>query len=107
MKSLIEHMISLESAQPAHLYWMVPDDKPYLHNQCRAWMDALDNFRYDRLPMDEAKIMFRNITDDYASLHDHDIYITAPRELSDELCELLLDAGARDDRIKTNQMKHF
>jgi CDP-4-dehydro-6-deoxyglucose reductase len=107
MKSLIEHMISLESTQPVHLYWMVPDDRPYLHNQCRAWSDALDNFRYHRLPLDEAKIMFRTITDDYASLHDHDIYLAVPRDLSDELCELLLDAGARDDRIKTNHMKHF
>jgi CDP-4-dehydro-6-deoxyglucose reductase len=107
MKSLIEHMISLESTQPVHLYWIVPDAKPYLDNQCRAWSDALDNFCYDSLPLDEARIIFRPITDDYASLHEHDVYLAVPRQLGDELSELLQDAGARDEHIYSCNMKRL
>ncbi|RMG29386.1 MAG: ferredoxin [Gammaproteobacteria bacterium] len=47
IKSLIEHAISLELAQPMTLYWVVGEaGGHYLDNQCRAWEDALDNFRY-------------------------------------------------------------
>jgi len=47
IKSLIEHAISLELPQPMSLYWVVEDEGGhYLANQCRAWEDALDDFRF-------------------------------------------------------------
>ncbi len=47
IKGLIEHAMTLDTAQFIHLYWVVaqPEDL-YLENQCRAWADALETFRY-------------------------------------------------------------
>lgn len=58
IKSLIEHAITLEHAEFIHLYWMHTDEKPYMHNQCRAWIDALDGFKYQQQKI--KKIMWKN-----------------------------------------------
>jgi CDP-4-dehydro-6-deoxyglucose reductase len=50
IKGLIEHAMALDSAEQLHLLWIAADDQPpYLHNLCRAWNDALDNFHYPPL----------------------------------------------------------
>jgi CDP-4-dehydro-6-deoxyglucose reductase len=47
MKSLIENALSLDDTTPMTLVWAATrPDGHYLANQCRAWADALDNFRY-------------------------------------------------------------
>ncbi|VAW79791.1 2-polyprenylphenol hydroxylase and related flavodoxin oxidoreductases / CDP-6-deoxy-delta-3,4-glucoseen reductase-like [hydrothermal vent metagenome] len=45
-KSLIEHAIALEYEQPLTLVRFNHNEKPYLHNLCRSWNDALDDFNY-------------------------------------------------------------
>ncbi len=51
IKGLIEHAMALDSAEQIILFWVSADDEPpYLHNLCRAWNDALDNFSY--IPLD-------------------------------------------------------
>lgn len=48
IKSLIEHLISIEISQAIRLYWVTRyDNGHYLENYCRAWKDALDNFSYN------------------------------------------------------------
>lgn len=50
IKSLVEHAMALGVAESVHLYWLVHEGgKHYMHNLCRAWSDALDNFRYTPL----------------------------------------------------------
>lgn len=50
IKSLIEHAMALNNAEALYLFWVAqPNEGHYLHNQCRAWTDALDNFHYARL----------------------------------------------------------
>ena len=50
VNSLIEHAINLELPQPMHLYWYAPKrGDHYLHNYCRSWADALDDFSYTPL----------------------------------------------------------
>ena len=50
IKSLIEHTMALESSQTIHLYWLTDDEeKHYLSNYCRSWVDAFDNFIYTPL----------------------------------------------------------
>jgi len=50
IKSLIEHAMALNNAEALYLFWVAqPHEGHYLHNQCRAWADALDNFHYARL----------------------------------------------------------
>lgn len=47
LKSLIEHAIAVEYQAPIHLYrFGTQGNEPYLHNLCRSWADALDNFSY-------------------------------------------------------------
>lgn len=53
IKSLIEHAMALDCAENLHLYWVhTSGDRPYLHNRCRAWADALENFHYTHLRVD-------------------------------------------------------
>ena len=47
IKSLIEHAMALDNAESLHLFWVhTRGESPYLHNRCRAWSDALENFFY-------------------------------------------------------------
>ncbi|MCP4767318.1 MAG: 2Fe-2S iron-sulfur cluster binding domain-containing protein [Gammaproteobacteria bacterium] len=47
IKGLIEHAMALDTAEQIYLFWVASDDdSPYLHNLCRSWNDALDNFEY-------------------------------------------------------------
>lgn len=51
IKGLIEHAMALDVAERILLFWVADNDEvPYLHNLCRAWNDALDNFEY--IPLD-------------------------------------------------------
>jgi CDP-4-dehydro-6-deoxyglucose reductase len=50
MRSLIEHAISIDSAESLHLYWVVDNNNEhYLDSLCRSWRDALDGFFYTPL----------------------------------------------------------
>ncbi len=80
IKSLIEHAITLEHASSIQLLWLHSGDKPYMHNQCRAWEDAIDNFTYQYQHYDEQDIeqldkklyiLFKDSID----LADKDIFI--------------------------------
>jgi len=47
---LIEQAMNLEMSQAMQLYWVAPGPgEPYLHNLCRSWADAFDNFAYQPL----------------------------------------------------------
>ena len=47
IKGLIEHAMALDVAEKIILFWVADNDSShYLHNLCRAWNDALDNFEY-------------------------------------------------------------
>jgi CDP-4-dehydro-6-deoxyglucose reductase len=55
IKGLIEHAMALDTAEQIYLFRLSADDEtPYLHNLCRAWNDALDNFEYHSLPASAA-----------------------------------------------------
>jgi CDP-4-dehydro-6-deoxyglucose reductase len=56
IKGLIEHAMALDAAERIFLFWVAADgDPPYLHNLCRAWNDALDNFEYIALGAGEGE----------------------------------------------------
>jgi CDP-4-dehydro-6-deoxyglucose reductase len=47
IKSLIEHAMALDAAESLSLDWVATRaDGHYLANQCRAWAEAFDGFRY-------------------------------------------------------------
>lgn len=100
-KSLIEHIISLETDQPMHLYRLLPNGQPaYLANQCRAWRDALSEFRYRELPTDDVAAAAAAINADLGDLAPYDIYLSAPAALGEALRGQLLESGARPEQIR-------
>jgi CDP-4-dehydro-6-deoxyglucose reductase len=50
VKSVIEHAMSLEAQRPIELYWIAAHaGEHYQANLCRAWADAMDQFRFNPL----------------------------------------------------------
>jgi len=109
IKSLIEHAVTLEHAEFIHLYWIHKGEQPYMHNQCRAWEDALDNFTYqhqeydlsDNKPLDgKLDILLK----EYSDLSGKDIYICGAETMVNETQQVLLDHNANSDRVKIQML---
>jgi len=84
IKGLIEHAMALDSAEQLYLLWIAADDQPpYLHNLCRAWNDALDNFHYCALPASAAPALGDHLRQMLQSANpaDYDYYICASESL--------------------------
>ncbi len=55
IKSLVEHAMALDVAENLYLFWVhTQGEFPYMHNRCRAWADALENFHYTHLRAESA-----------------------------------------------------
>jgi CDP-4-dehydro-6-deoxyglucose reductase len=64
IKGLIEHAMALDVAEKIFLFWLAGnEDTPYLHNLCRSWNDALDNFEYVPLAAAAAEHLDDHILD--------------------------------------------
>lgn len=91
IKSLIEHIISIETGQPIHLYWVTRyDSGHYLENYCRAWKDALDNFSYSLVREEELNAISDSLLDkelavDNPEFGNLDIYATGSEVLNKSL----------------------
>jgi CDP-4-dehydro-6-deoxyglucose reductase len=105
IKSLVEHATALESVESLHLYWIGRNDGDrYLHNLCRSWTDALDNFHYTavNLPGGEdarnaapeaVQACLRRITDDLPGIAECDVYVAAPAALLPAMQTFFAKAG--------------
>jgi CDP-4-dehydro-6-deoxyglucose reductase len=78
IKSLAEHAMALDKAEDVHLYWFAQEGDHYLDNQCRAWEDALDNFHYHPIILNQDELFDPDQLERLGSLRDYDIYISAP-----------------------------
>ena len=94
IKSLLEHITAQEQELDIHLIWMsCGRDGLYMHNLCRSWADAFDNFNYTGIALDESlKQLAENPQDSCATveahivqamqshtdLSCHDVYVSAP-----------------------------
>lgn len=93
VKSLIENALSLEVAEYIHFYWInTQQEQPYLHNICRSWNDALDNFKYTAINVahlcqnstpnqDVFSACLSNLIKDHLDLANVDIYSSIPESL--------------------------
>jgi CDP-4-dehydro-6-deoxyglucose reductase len=129
-KSLIEHAISVELTQPMHLYWAVHRrGDHYLENQCRAWQDALDNFRYteivsecahcevqheenggqgdDAASQDHLIDMARLVVRDYPDLSGHDAYLSGPAHAMAGTRSLLLAHHLPEQRLFVDTLERL
>ncbi len=109
IKSLIEHAVTLEHAEFIHLYWLHTEEKPYMHNQCRAWVDALDNFKYEQQQCDipdeknlEEKL--DNLIKEYKDFSDKKIYICGTEKMVKKTQQILLNHHADKDGIKIQSL---
>ena len=123
VESLIEHAINLELDAPIRLVRVVRGrGVPYRHNYCRAWADALDDFRYrivetpdrgetwDALAARVMEAAFGppsgeisgTASDPGLRPGDVDAYVAGPAGFNDACRRLLLEAGVPEGRLKTD-----
>ena len=108
VKGLIEHAMALDAAEEIYLLWIASDEQPpYLHNLCRAWNDALDNFHYRSLPASAAPAL-----DDHLRqlLHSgnpatFDYYISTGVTLRPQCEQLVTNLGVPESQYLFDDMQ--
>lgn len=94
IKSLLEHITAQEQELHIHLIWMsCGRDGLYMHNLCRSWADAFDNFCYTGIALDESikqlaadpqngcatvEAHIMHAMQSHTDLSCHDVYVSAP-----------------------------
>lgn len=106
IKSLIEHAVTLEHAEFIHLNWLHSEEKPYMHNQCRAWEDALDNFKYHQQQCDmsnnkQIDEKLERLIKQYPTFADKIIYICGAEKMVNKTKQALLEHNVNAENIKT------
>jgi CDP-4-dehydro-6-deoxyglucose reductase len=94
IKGLIEHALSLDRAELLHLYWHT--ERPaghYLAKLCRAWAEALDNFRYTAMDGGGAEGIVARMASDHADLAGFDIYVAGPDAFAEGAAKALAEQG--------------
>ena len=97
IKSLIEHAMARDSAESLHLFWVhTRGEVPYLHNRCRAWADALENFSYR--PVRASAALYRDddaarallatqlaaVAEPHFDVAAFDFYLAGPRRILEQ-----------------------
>jgi CDP-4-dehydro-6-deoxyglucose reductase len=111
VKGLIEHAMALDSAENIHLYWIAGgSDGHYLHNLCRSWNDALDNFYYTRIDDSDSNRWMQAFITELRSNHDDllalDYYLCAEQKLTLEIESFLTENRIPDSQLKIDTQMH-
>ena len=106
IKGLIEHAMALDSAEDIYLYWIARNNGGhYLHNLCRSWNDALDNFHYRQIiddgSADSLDRLFSNLQADHEEMPLLDYYLCTEQDLTTRIESLLAQNGVADNQLKT------
>lgn len=109
---LIGHALSLETAETLHLYWAaLSAEDIYLPNQCRAWEDALENFRYTPLVMEgvrstagvqgekRLRALLEAVRQDYPDPAGYDFYVAGPEAQVTATQALLREWGVPEGQL--------
>ena len=112
IKSLIEHAMARDVAESLELYWITTTPgRPYMHNRCRAWQDALENFHYTHLEADPATLdddkaahdlvnaLLTRISEPFDELTLCEIYIAAPATVGAQCLRYLTARGVPDAQV--------
>lgn len=97
LKSLIEHAMAVDAAESMSVDWLATrPDGHYLANQCRAWAEAFERFRYaphvDADPAHGARALVAKMAEALA-LPKHDLYVAGPAPFVDAATAALAAAG--------------
>ena len=117
VESLVEHAINLELDVPIRLVRVVPGQGlPYRHNYCRAWADALDDFRYRFIDTPEGgeswsalaaravRAAFDPSPQPPGAADAPDAYIAGPAGFTEACRRRLLESGMSAERVKTDSL---
>jgi CDP-4-dehydro-6-deoxyglucose reductase len=112
IKSLIEHAMALDAAESLHLVWVAGGaGGHYLDNLCRAWSDALDDFRYDAIaagrdapPEAGVQAALQRLRQDHPRLGDCDVYLAGPEPWVNAAEFALLDQGLPRAQLSVNAL---
>jgi CDP-4-dehydro-6-deoxyglucose reductase len=108
IKSLIEHAVTLESAEFIHLYWLISSpEQHYLDNVCRAWADAFEQFRYNVLPVDFTQStslteIMTHITTQHPADEESVFYMDAAPSQYEPMRAVFNNAGIETERLHFN-----
>lgn len=112
IKGIVEHAMALDVAESLHLFWIkTGPGKPYMHNRCRSWGDALDNFHYHMINIElaerdverirSANTVISDIAEKYFDVSAFDFYIAAPAAIVTEWEQNLAARGLPRAQVKT------
>lgn len=94
IKSLIQHAMSLDNAESMYLHWIADEAGHYQDNLCRAWADALDNFKYvPHVQGSAVEAVMAGIVAGYSGLHRFDVYAAGTAEQLQIAKRLFLEQG--------------
>ncbi len=104
VKSLIEHVMSLEAVERYALYWVATrPDGHYMAKLCESWADAFDEFGYVALATAEAEQGAREAAQRAAREHDtvaSVFFVAGPPAFVDTAADALAQAGVAPDRLR-------
>lgn len=107
IKSLLENAMALDTAERLYLYWLHPaGEPPYMHNLCRAWQDALDDFSYAPQPVqsddpEQVEVALNRVFEEHSDLSAYDIYLCAPKAVVARARLFLQARGVAQDQLRT------
>jgi CDP-4-dehydro-6-deoxyglucose reductase len=103
IKSLIEHAMAVDAAESLALGWLATrPDGHYLANQCRAWAEAFDQFRYVACTDgDPAAGAARLVGEMVAALPlaECDVYVAGPAPFVESATTTLRASGVPADQV--------
>ncbi|MCF8197534.1 MAG: 2Fe-2S iron-sulfur cluster binding domain-containing protein [Sulfuritalea sp.] len=101
INSLLEHAMAVDAAETITLYWA--SSRPggqYLPKQCRAWEEALDEFSYQALAVDELPAALAA----HSALPGCDVYLAGAAEQVEQLATALLAAGVPPQQLHVESL---
>ena len=111
VSSLIDHAIQKDENRSIDLYWLsaIPRGH-YLSNYCRAWRDALDDFRYHSVDLESTgaeriEQMAARVLRERRPAGDRDFYLALPEAALYPFCCTLLEAGVAETQIHRHIVK--
>jgi CDP-4-dehydro-6-deoxyglucose reductase len=105
IRSLLEHAMALDTAETLALGWLATrPDGHYLANQCRAWAEALDAFRYVACTDADAVRGAERLVNELAAVRPltaSDVYVAGPSAFLAPAAAALAALGVPAQRIRT------
>ncbi|BAU48700.1 ferredoxin [Sulfurifustis variabilis] len=105
VKGLIEQAMALDAAEAMHLWWGVrTEGGHYLHNLCRAWADAFDNFTYtpavpSGAPGPGVRKWLASLGTEAAALAAYDAYVAGPAWFLEAVAPELIARGLAPSQL--------